>query len=167
VFIFLHSNINRCNTNDVSSSLSHVIVYVDTNGRRHLPIHASPAERDAYHTTHHAAVCLPIHQVASPVAYADTNDRRQCLRYITSTNDRRQCLRYITSSTTRHVLSLSYSCAQRAAPSTIQSTIWWSERVDVSLVLPARGCLRGIGGCRCTPITVVVIVGYRWAGRLM
>ena len=158
MFIFLHSNINRCNTNDVSSSLSHVIVYVDTNGRRHLPIHvASPAERDAYHTTHHAVARLPIHRVASPVAYPDTNDRRQCLRYITS----RQRL----NNTARPLLLL---CATCSAPSTIQSTIWWSERVDVSLVLPARGCLRGIGGYRCTPIApVVAIVGYRWAGRRM
>ena len=71
-----------------------------------------------------------------------------------------------TDSTTRHVL-ISYSCVQRAAPSTIQSTIWWSERVYVSLVLPARGCLR-VGGCRCTPLVpVVVIVSFRWMGRPM
>ena len=70
---------------------------------------------------------------------------------------------YRLNSTTRHVLS--YSCAQRAAPSTIQSTIWWSGCVDVSLVLPARGCLR-VGGCRCTPLVpVVVFVGFTWTGR--
>jgi len=78
VFIFLHSkNINRCKTNDASSLMTCTTSPTPgTNGRRHLPIHrSSPSERDAYHTTLHATVCLPIHQVASPVAYADTNGR--------------------------------------------------------------------------------------------
>ena len=72
MFIFLHSNINRRKTNDVSS-LSHDIVLPrlpDTNDRRHLTIHrSSPSERDACHTTHHAVACLPIHRVALPVTY--------------------------------------------------------------------------------------------------
>ena len=79
------------------------------------------------------------------------------LLHITS----RPALQLLPYSTTRHVLSY--------VRNNIQSAIWWSERVDVSLVLPAGGCLRGIGGCRCTPITpgVVLIYGLRWMGRRM
>lgn len=79
-FYILISTDVKLTTYRPSLVTSYYVAYPDTNGRRHLPIHrSSPSERDAYHTTHHAAVCLLIYQVASPVAYADTNGRRQCL----------------------------------------------------------------------------------------
>ena len=82
-FYILISTDVKLTTYRPSLVTSYYVAYHDINGRRHLPIHvASPAERDAYHTTHHAVARLPIHRVASPVAYPIPTIVGSAYRYI-------------------------------------------------------------------------------------
>jgi hypothetical protein len=152
--VYMHISMEVKLTTCRPSLVTSYIPYPDINGRRHLHryIVASPTERDTYRTTHHAVARLPI----TSCCVAHRMPRYQRSSAVPITIHHVACLQ-----TQQHGTS-SLTCA------TIQSTMmWWSERVDVSLVLPARGCLR-VGGCRCTPLApVVVIVGFTWTGRPM
>jgi hypothetical protein len=120
VFNHLYLCTHQLTTND-ASSLHPLPRYQRSSAPTDIHV-ASPAERDAchYHTTHHAVARLPIHRVASPAAYADTNDRRQCLpihhcvrtyrhvachtcRYITSSQDISQSTHIFTTQSTTMV----------------------------------------------------------------
>ena len=138
--------------------------------RRRLPRYqrSPPSERGAYHTTHRLSPtisrivpdmgCLPIHLVvASRLPQYQRSSAHTSLR-----------TRLPTRLLTRHTSSPATACNEQQTHISHNQQLWRSERVGASLVLPARGCIRGIGGYRCTPIApVVAIVGYRWAGRLM